>query len=135
MKTRWTIVCLSLMLSFLTSCATILNGTTQKVPIASAPNGANVSVDGYYMGETPLIVEVTRKHDHVISLSKEGYRAQQVQLHHVVSGAVAGNLIAGGLIGWGVDAYSGGQYRMCPETVSVELEPIECGYSRPIYSQ
>lgn len=40
----------------------------------------------------------------------------------MLSGAVAGNLLAGGLIGWGVDAASGADSRLTPESVYVILE-------------
>ena len=43
---------------------------------------------------------------------------------HTFSGAVAGNLIAGGLIGWGVDAISGAQYKLVPETVNLTLNEL-----------
>lgn len=121
-------LCLSLQL---TSCATIINGTTQKIPLDSYPQGANVSVDGNYMGITPTVVEVKRKHDHFVTFDKEGFCPQTIQLTHVVSGAVAGNIIAGGLIGWGVDACSGGQYRLIPEAVFMPLQPAPQGLAPP----
>lgn len=108
----------------LTSCATIINGTTQKIPVDSYPQGANVSVDGNYMGNTPTVVEVKRKNDHFVTFEKDGFLPCTVQLTHVVSGAVAGNIIAGGLIGWGVDACSGGQYRLIPEAIYTQLQPV-----------
>ena len=35
--------------------------------------------------------------------------------------AVAGNIIAGGLVGWGVDAVTGAQYNLKPESINVTL--------------
>lgn len=40
-----------------------------------------------------------------------------------------GNIAAGGLIGWGVDAATGAQYKLVPETVNVELQPAKAGSS------
>ena len=107
----------------LTSCATIINGTTQRIPVDSNPQGATVCVNGNVEGCTPTTIEVKRKRDHLLTLSKEGYQTESFQLQHVLSGAVAGNLVAGGFIGWGVDACSGGQYRIVPETVYVDMKP------------
>lgn len=123
------LVGISLLFS-LASCATVINGTKQKIPIATSPAGATVTVDGYMMGYSPTIVEVARKRDHVVTLEKEGYETENIRLRHVISGAVAGNIIAGGFIGWGVDACSGGQYRMSPETVDVYMQPAgwACSY-------
>jgi len=111
----------------LTSCASCINGTTQSIAVSSSPSGASVYVDGANMGTTPTKVEVKRKHDHVLTITKPGYGQEEVILTHVFSGAVAGNLIAGGVIGWGVDAMTGAQYRMVPEQVSVTLRPLKEG--------
>lgn len=105
------------------SCATIVNGTTQKVSISSDPLGASIFVDGAPAGCTPNCIELKRKREHLISLSKEGFEDENVKLEPVLSGAVAGNIIAGGFIGWGVDAVSGSQYRLIPETVNVRMRP------------
>jgi hypothetical protein len=102
--------------------ATIINGTTQEIPITSSPEGASVQVD-QWRGTTPTTAELSRKRSHLVQLSKPGYLSETVRLERVVSGAVAGNIIAGGLIGWGVDAASGGQYRLVPDTVHVTLRP------------
>ena len=42
-----------------------------------------------------------------------------------VGGAVWGNILAGGIIGWGVDAASGAQYNLKPETIFVRLRPLQ----------
>ena len=47
-----------------------------------------------------------RKNDHVVEIVKDGYYKETVTVKSVVSAAVAGNLIVGGIIGMGVDALS-----------------------------
>ncbi len=104
-------------------CATIINGTTQKIPVSSDPSGANCTVVGDTTRyTTPCQVELARKSDHILKLEKEGYEPATVEIKHVLSGAVAGNILLGGLIGWGVDAASGSQNRLIPETVHVSLK-------------
>ena len=98
---------LSLML--LSGCATIVKGTTQKIPIASDPSNAEVTVDGQSFGETPIDIEMKRKRDHLVTISKHGYKSRSIPIVKSVGGAVWGNVIAGGLIGWGIDATSGAQ--------------------------
>ena len=68
-------------------------------------------------------VILKRKFDHIAEISKEGYQKETVNIKSVLSGAVAGNIIAGGLIGWGVDAASGAQWRLVPETINLRLRP------------
>lgn len=107
-------------------CATIVHGTTQKIPVSSDPSGANLTIAGQTTKHTtPCEVELSRKSDHILKIEKDGCQSSTVEIRHVVSGAVAGNILAGGLIGWGVDASSGGQYRLVPETVNVTLKPSQ----------
>lgn len=110
----------------LTSCATVINGPYQQVPISSNPLGADVCVDGYYIGVTPTVVCLQRKNPHIVSLSKQGFYEQNHYVDPCIGGAVFGNIIAGGLIGWGVDAYTGSQYNLCPEAISADLHCPDC---------
>lgn len=115
---------LMLMVCGLTGCATIINGTTQDVSFATRPEGATVRAGEGSVCQTPCTLTLKRKQDHMAVISREGYEDASVTIQHVVSGAVAGNIIAGGLIGWGIDAASGGQYRLVPEAVSIDLRPL-----------
>ncbi|MDE2303998.1 MAG: PEGA domain-containing protein [Gammaproteobacteria bacterium] len=108
----------------LSGCATIVKGTTQKVPVASDPSGADVIVDGNLSGQTPTTVELKRKNDHLVTLEKTGYQSRSVAVVKSVGGAVWGNILAGGLIGWGVDAADGAQYNLVPVTINAKLEPL-----------
>ena len=110
--------------SITSGCATIVKGTTQEIPVASDPTGARVAVNGSPAGTTPTKVTLSRKQNHMITLEKEGFESESVAITKSMGGAVAGNIIAGGLVGWGVDAVSGAQYNLHPETVNVRMRPI-----------
>lgn len=110
---------------FLSGCATIMTGTTQKVPVNSNPSGAVAKVDGGMAAVTPTIFNLERKIDHTIEISKEGYRVATVILRHTLSGATAGNLLVGGIIGVAVDGMSGAMFKLVPERVDVNLEKME----------
>jgi hypothetical protein len=104
-------------------CASIIKGTTQAIPVSSDPLGAEVRLDGSMVGQTPLTLAVKRKSDHLITIEKTGYLGESTAITRTTSGAVAGNIILGalGLVGWGVDAMSGAQYNLTPETIRVNL--------------
>lgn len=104
-------------------CATIVKGTTQTIPIASEPSGARVSVDGAPAGTTPTKVTLDRKRSHMVTLELEDHETENIPVTNSIGGAVAGNIIAGGLIGWGVDAATGAQYNLHPETINARLRP------------
>lgn len=120
------ILCILSLVS-LSGCATIIKGTTQNIPVASDPTGADVTVDAQLYGQTPIDLSVKRKRDHLVTISKEGYHSKSIPIVKSVGGAVWGNIVAGGLIGWGIDASTGAQYNLTPESISVKLEPLKGG--------
>ncbi len=107
-------------------CATIINGTTQPIAIASSPSGARVIVDDHDTSyTTPANVELERGRDHLLTFHLNGYGDETFMIKHSLSGVVAGNILAGGLIGWGVDAADGAQDKLTPETVQMTLNPLK----------
>ncbi len=114
---------IAMVIFILNGCATIVHGTKQSIPIATEPSGAQIVVDGTERHTSPMNVILSRKHDHMVEISKEGYQTETIQVKSVLSGAVAGNIIAGGVIGWGIDAASGGQWRLVPESINLRLRP------------
>jgi hypothetical protein len=106
-------------------CASIVKGTTQAIPVSSDPAGADVKIDGNKVGQTPMSIDAKRKTDHLITFEKDGYQVESVAVTRNVGGAVFGNIIAGGLVGWGVDAMSGAQYNLTPATINVKLKPVD----------
>ena len=106
---------------FESGCATIVKGTTQDIPVSSDPTGARVTVDNSSVGTTPTTVTLSRKQNHMIVLEKEGYAPESIAVTKSMGGAVAGNILAGGLIGWGVDAMTGAQYNLAPNTINARL--------------
>jgi hypothetical protein len=110
-------------LAISSGCATIVYGTTQDINITTDPPGADLNVDGSEHYKSPAKITMKRKEDHMVEVTMDGYQKETLNIKSVMSGAVAGNILAGGLIGWGVDAASGAQYRLVPENVDVRLRP------------
>ena len=112
-------------------CASVTRGTTENISIASTPSGAEATVSGLDVPTaclTPCSVVVKRNADISVSFQKEGYAPQVVQLTKEIQGAgaagFAGNILAGGLVGMGVDAVTGAATDHKPNPVIVTLEPI-----------
>ncbi len=122
---------LMLLTIFWSGCATIIQGTTQRVPVSSVPSGARLTVNESTAYTTPTVLELSRKEHHTLQFSLEGYQPEVIKLESVTSGVVMGNILLGGLIGWGVDAASGGQYRLVPESVHIALRPISAPGGSP----
>src|ERR1700694_3802312 len=77
----------------------------------------------------PCAVIVKRNADITITVNKEGYEPQIIPLTKEVPGTgaagFAGNVLAGGLVGMGVDAVTGAAQDHKPNPVIVALQPIE----------
>jgi PEGA domain len=117
-------------------CATIINGTTQPIAITSTPNGARVTVDDKDTSyTTPANVELERGRDHMLTFHLDGYQDETFAIKHSMSAVVAGNILGGGLIGWGVDAADGAQDKLTPETVQITLNPAKKDQTEAVAAQ
>ncbi len=111
----------------LAGCATVTRGTTDKVEVISEPPGAQVTTSlGQSCPSTPCTVEVARKSEFVVTVSKPGYRDASVPVGTKMSGSgaasMAGNIILpGGTIGVVADAASGASLDHVPNPVRVTL--------------
>jgi hypothetical protein len=119
----------------LSGCATILAGKTQNVSIQTNPPGANCTLtrEGMPIGSIPatpggMVVNKT-KHDISVVCKKSGYQDATGYLKSGTEGATFGNIIAGGVIGWGVDSASGADNKY-PEVTTISLAPVEHKNSR-----
>ena len=110
--------------AFATGCATIMHGAVQEIPVSSSPTGATVVVDDGLRFKTPTTLILSRKDPHKLAILMEGHETNIVDLKPSVSGAMAGNILFGGLVGLTVDAGSGAAYTLTPEVVHVELVPL-----------
>lgn len=105
-----------LSLILLAGCATVMEGTSQSVAVATTPPGAVCTVDraGTRLGQvaaTPGSIHIDKsKNDLTVTCAKPGYQTATVsQTPHFV-GTTFGNIILGGGIGAIVDAASGANY-------------------------
>ena len=105
----------------LSACASIIHGTSQDIGISSSPTGAQITVDNQTGAMTPYVAKLSRKDNHIVKISMDGYAPAELTLTKTVSGWVWGNIVFGGLIGLGVDAISGGLYNLTPNQLQATL--------------
>ena len=109
------------------SCATITRGVHEKLYVESQPAGANVLLSTGEKGVTPTKFVKSRRDGFSVTVSKPGYKARTVKVESKASptggAAMAGNAVAGGLIGIAVDSGSGALFSLYPNPVSVRLVP------------
>jgi len=103
------------------SCASLVHGTHQTVPVTTTPTGATIQVGGEsYV--SPADVSLSRNRDYQIVVSKSGYVTQTMEMHSSMSGAAFLDLIF--IIPWAVDLADGAAWTLSPDTVQVQLEPV-----------
>ncbi|WP_237072586.1 PEGA domain-containing protein [Pseudaestuariivita rosea] len=107
-------------------CATITRGSDDTLQIISTPSGATVeTTNGYSCGPTPCQIDIPRRSEFIVTVSKPGCETKQIRVTNQTSdrGAVgaAGNILLGGVIGLGVDAATGATQDLVPNPVEVRL--------------
>jgi hypothetical protein len=109
----------------LSGCATIINGTTQSMSLTTPPaEGAMCELrntEGTWFVTSPGSVTVHKtKNDLVVTCKKDGYQDASLTVPAEFSAVTVGNVLAGGIIGLGVDAASGANYSY-PSVTSVPM--------------
>ena len=118
-------VFLLLLIINLGSCATILGKKMGPLAIDSDPDGADVYVNGYRMGTTPMTLQLEADKDYVIEFIKKGYKPVTRILENNVRVGWLILDILGGPIPVVVDAVSGNLYRFEVNTVNVKLDEFD----------
>lgn len=85
-------------ISFLTICSVLaavgchptpppppLVAEMQTVPVFTDPSGAAVVVDGISKGETPISLVLERNRDHMVVVTKDGYRPEAIPVCKVMN--------------------------------------------------
>ncbi|HYC81259.1 MAG TPA: hypothetical protein VEB68_05230 [Croceibacterium sp.] len=124
-----TITCLALagLGLALSGCATVINGTEQNFAFDSDPQGAQVTLSNGAGCETPCSLELRRKYDLRADFKKDGYEPTYVLVQSRTGGAMAGNILLGGVIGGVVDASNGATNYLAPEPLAVRLAKLGSG--------
>jgi hypothetical protein len=126
-----TLACLALCASaVLCGCASVTRGTTETISVSSTPSGADATISGLEAPmtcTTPCAFVAKRNADISVTVEKPGYEPQIVPLTKDIPAAgaagFAGNILAGGVIGMGVDAATGAATDHKPNPVIVTLHP------------
>jgi hypothetical protein len=116
----------------LSSCGSIIHGTTQAIDITSQPTGARILIDGKDSGQTPKTIELRRKGRakgevdttkkfYNVKIEMDGYMPYEIKVKREVDGWFFGNLIFGGLIGMIIDASNGAMYKLTPDQLIAQM--------------
>ena len=115
------IIALSALLS---SCATLLNTTTQDIEVKSTPSGAKITIDNKKFGNTPQIVNIERKKDHIVKFELDGYQIYETQITTKISFWFWGNIVNGIIPGMVIDYLTGSLNTLLPDNLDAQLVPL-----------
>ena len=115
------------------SCASVINGPTKKVQIASSPS-SEVTItnrDGEVLTTqtTPTIVDLKRSstsfkpEKYLLTFQKDGYLKGASTLEFGLNGMLFGNIILGGPLGLLIDGATGAMWNS-PDRVDFNMVPI-----------
>ena len=109
------------------SCATIVSGRNQSLPVISYPSGATITLGNMKQTSPATFVLDRRQEVYLVKIEKDGYEPVEVTLKKGMNGWVWGNLVFGGIIGLIIDISTGSASKFVPDEVEVNLVKNELG--------
>lgn len=106
----------------LSSCATIVSGSEQRVRINSNPSSALILIDEIEVGKTPFEIKLERKREHHVMIKLDGYKLYETRFTKKFNAWYLGNILFGGIIGLVIDPITGAIYNLSPKTLQANLE-------------
>lgn len=107
-------------------CATMVAGGPDRVAVSTIPSGAAVFVDNKPVGQTPVVVQLDRRHDNgEFRLELAGFQSIRVTRAKGFNGWFMGNVLFGGLIGVVIDIATGNIIKFDDAPIAVKLTPSD----------
>ncbi|MCC7297616.1 MAG: hypothetical protein IT244_04730 [Bacteroidia bacterium] len=106
---------------YFSACATVINGTQQRIYLVSDKPGAVVKVNGETVDSTPCVIHVqrTKQNPPDIEISKDSFFTQSIVLQRKMNELSFLNFI--NIFGWGIDIGTGSIWRYNqPDTMLLE---------------
>jgi len=109
---------------FFSSCATLVEGTRERVDFTSYPSGATVSIDGREMGTTPFYTKLPVKRNYVVKFSQDTLHVtvpilRKIQLGYLIPEIIAAHTfyLSPFII---VDAISGAWFKLDKNYIHID---------------
>src|SRR5437879_2971868 len=112
-------------------CGTMINGTTEQVPVKSDPSGAVITIEcgnaPLYGGFTPMTITLQRSAEPcAITVAKEGYEETRVELKRQISRAAGANRVPGVVTGAVLGSIA---FLLSWDDASISVDLTEAAYS------
>ncbi len=124
MKTNRTFLTLLMLSTVTAGCASITRGSTNEVSFSSVPSGAKVTTSTGQACTTPCMMIFERRQEFTATFGLNGETREIAVVTDFAAngaGAMAGNILAGGVIGIGIDAATGATLDHFPDPVHADF--------------
>ena len=118
---KFTIALFASSLFLLTSCATIISGSKQKVSFKSTPAEASIFINEVEIGKTPIEKKLERKKEYDVKIVLDGYKPFETKITKKFNAWYLGNILIGGVIGFIVAPATGAMFRLTPTQINAEM--------------
>jgi hypothetical protein len=105
----------------LTGCGALFNSGPATVMFTSAPNEAEVWINGSRLGATPVSLQLAKNQNHTVVFRRDGYLESTYNLNRQISATYVILDILGGVLPVVVDAATGAWYVLPTNSVNVTL--------------
>ena len=127
-------------------CSTVTRGTKQGVKFFSEPPGAQVTIvrakkeNTSWDCITPCELQLSRKRDFNVTFELDGYKPVTARLASRLgakgaAAAVPGNFLAGGGVGFLVDAGTGANMQLKPDPMRARLAPVGSAEESVVFNE
>lgn len=120
-------------------CATILSGTSDNIIIQSTPASANYVITTLKYdtevasGSTPATVNLSRKSEYKVTIKLAGYKDKVIPIYQEFNGWTICNICIGGILGVGIDFFTGALFKLAPQQIRVSLETASIDGNHRLY--
>lgn len=109
------------------ACATVVRGSNTAWRVQTMPSGATITTsNGRYCEATPCSINMPRKSEFTATVTMPGYKTETIDVGNHISGtgavAFVGNALIGGILGAGIDLWSGATLDLTPNRSVIPLE-------------
>jgi hypothetical protein len=122
---------LAISVLILSGCATVTRSPYERFIIETEPHGAEVKLSSGETCITPCNLLKKRNEPFSCHIEKSGFAPVEISIESKVAGAgaagFAGNAAIGGVIGAGVDIYSGAALGLYPNPAIIQLQEVQTG--------
>ena len=94
----------------------MFSGTTQPFNVRTEPPGAQVIVNGSYLGVTPLNIQIARDKNLNVLLRAPGYPDKALLLHRDLNPVAVLNLLS--IVCWAIDLATGAMFEIEPNVLA-----------------